>query len=658
MTSRWPLLIPLCALLAIAFLPDTGPAIDPYAPAPEATEPEPGIEAPRRPRPRSRRASRAVGYTEADLPDYVRAPLRGATRLQRRLEVGLRFRRLERELASRKIAPRSAAAALLHLAHHRLHAEGRFEPDERLRDEAQPVPGAQRLLEMLAPLTNPALDPRALPLYGAAPGADGLGADRLVRLWAQDRGGVTQASLETGISLVKRLDRLAGVSLESGYDVVNDPSCGRDLFRGLRVPGNWIGIYLHRDRFCLVDATLPPARWSLVLRHELVHAWQYAHCEPWSSRFLTEGIAEYLRHVRPGDPSIEVPLRRLRDNFALLLRMVERFQKLGKGMDGFSLQRLLTAQPWEFYMLGYFSYLVAQASIAYVDVETLKRSLWSGRESALWTAIHALEWKELIAWVREQAGGGVAARAFVVGDSGQERPIVDHDAHRPKWAHRVLSRMGVDVSPSEALDALELGDDELIDSYEHVGRVMAEVLGRGREEPLTLICDVTSAMDVRRGPVTALPESAGNVMPALPKEHTPRRFLESFLTGYYRHRRRGREVHLMAASDRVEPARHPLPHVDAPLHADAIPAFLRHGEPLAGPVIVLTASAADAREAEAARVAALTAALRPLPEGVGPYLVVDLGSRPGYGRDLARALYHAGRAAGVRVAYWHAAEAE
>ncbi|MDJ0975873.1 MAG: hypothetical protein QNJ98_15540 [Planctomycetota bacterium] len=657
MRLPWPVLLLLIPAIAIWFLANAEPELEPYIESQEDEEPE-ARPTTRRKRVRSTKTRPGpANYTDADLPDYVRESLEGLTRFQRRLAAGALYKRLQRDLRARNITPRNTAAAIIHLADTRLRVEGKSEALARMLAPEQPVPSSKRLYEVLELLTTPALDPGALPLFRKEEGEDALGSERLVRIWARDQARLSSSSIETGASLVRRLDRLAGVSLDGGYDVLHDATCGRDLFPHMRLPGNWIGVYLHPDRFCIVDATLSSTQWAPTLRHELVHAWQYAHCGAWSSRFLTEGIAEYLSHVHTRDETIEVPLSRLRDNFALLLRMIDRFQKLGKGFDEFDLQRLLTAKPWEFYMLGYFSYLVAQASIAYVDVETLKRSLWSGREDALWSAVHAMEWKALIAWVRKHAGGGVAGRAFVVGDRGQELPMLDPNAHRPKWAHRVLSRMGVDVKPSEALDALELADGDLIDNYAHVAQVINEVLAGPRDKPLTVICDVTSAMDEKRGPMARAPETDRRHLPVIQRDSTPRRYLDLLFVTALR-RNRFQDLHLLAASDRVEATRRPLPRIGGALRAAAIPWWLRYGEPAKGPILVFTATAAGPTTKEETRIAALAHAMRELPEGIGPILVVDLGKEPGYGRDLAQAIYRAGRAAGVRVAYWHAAEAK
>ncbi|MDJ0976223.1 MAG: hypothetical protein QNJ98_17315 [Planctomycetota bacterium] len=656
MTSRWPLLIPIFALVVIGILAMAQP---PHLPPEDRTPPEEADELPTtRPEPpeRTQHALPPARYTDADLPGYVGDVLDGGTRFQRRVASAAALRRLTADVRARRVSPRSAAASVNRLVALRLQAEHR-RPWPPPFDPEQPVPGRTKVLDILEVLRAGPFEPERLRARKSADDKAAMRDAPNVRVWAPLRSRLAKSAIRSGAALLHRLDQRVGVTSDDGFDVLHAPDCGRAIFPRLRIRRIWVGVFLFADDFGIVDSDLAPGHWEITLRHELVHAWQHMHLADWHNRFICEGLATYLSRLESGDDGFEVPVERLRNNFKLLLEMVDRLGKNGRGMNAFRLERLIHADPWEFYELGYFSYLVAQACMAYLDAKVIGHALWSGQEDDLRLPLARIGWTELLAWVRSQAAGGTAGNAFVVGDDGDPMDPAEDAADRPRFPHRVLERMGVVISPSGARDALRLGDDALIDNDAHVGRVMAEIFARDGKGPVTLACDVSPAMDEARGPMVRPPEEARLRFNVPRREGTPRAFMKRFLA-LAAYRFRERDLNLLAVSDRVEATRRPLPVSDEPLNRAAVPWYLRFSEPRAGPLVLFFASEAEPGVEEETRVTDLVHAVQPLPEGLGPYLVVDLGKQPGYGRDLAKAIYRAGRAKGVRVAYWHAAEEE
>ena len=69
------------------------------------------------------------------------------------------------------------------------------------------------------------------------------------------------------------------------------------------------GVYYISDKYCVVCSDLRPDFRAEVFEHELIHAYCRRTAKSFSSsRFITEGIAEYLRLATPRDNGLNVPV--------------------------------------------------------------------------------------------------------------------------------------------------------------------------------------------------------------------------------------------------------------------------------------------------------------------------------------------------------------
>ena len=67
---------------------------------------------------------------------------------------------------------------------------------------------------------------------------------------------------------------------------------------------------------------------------------------------------------------------------------------------------LVKVDPVHFYELRWISYLMAQASLAYVGDDVIRPSLLEGSDAGIVRAIAAMHWPSFLAFVRKHAGGG------------------------------------------------------------------------------------------------------------------------------------------------------------------------------------------------------------------------------------------------------------
>ena len=87
--------------------------------------------------------------------------------------------------------------------------------------------------------------------------------------------------------------------------------------------------------------TLPPDRRIEVLKHELIHAYTTRFIR-FRSRFIDEGLAEYLRYVEPRDRGLGAPPWRMRHNLAALKERLDALQAAGVDVSAIKPARLVT----------------------------------------------------------------------------------------------------------------------------------------------------------------------------------------------------------------------------------------------------------------------------------------------------------------------------
>lgn len=243
----------------------------------------------------------------APLPLVPLEPLKpkGPTPFVRRLEVGLELARLLRDVEDLGAERARLSARLERAAPFLLNADGKFYRVDPVRQ--------------LDSLTRPPRDLATLALMGATD-ADPLGALQRVRVWTLDEEYPEEERARAAMTL-EHIVRCVGRDVEGGIDVLVTPGMGQDVFWFQRAPPivRAAGVYFRDDRYCVVESGLKPAFRVEVLKHELVHAYCHRTAKSLSSsRLITEGVAEYLRLLEPGDNGLNVPVSRLADSLAEL----------------------------------------------------------------------------------------------------------------------------------------------------------------------------------------------------------------------------------------------------------------------------------------------------------------------------------------------------
>jgi len=393
----------LCALTVLAILAcaiylllpprTTSPRKSPVAesadlpPAP-TKPPAPKAAAPRRP-----------ALPELDEPQ-------GTTPFVRRLEIGAELGRLRLDSERLGAGPAEVEARLSRLRPFLLHADL----------PRKGCPTTKRLLHLL---TEPRRELDHFTLAGADV-SDRLGSRLRVRAWTLGEP-FPEDELDVATKLLEAIVRRAGHDVDGGIDVLITPGMGTDAFPFQGRPKNAIGVYFQIDRYCAVRENLPPWLRTEAVKHELVHA--YCRHLPGgftSSRLVSEGLAEYLRCVRPEDGDLDVPLRRLANQFAELEWMIALVRRAGVKVDDIQPARLVDLPPREFYALGYFGYLAGQAAMAYVGADIVERALVTGSDVELVDAVRRIEWLDFLRFVGMHGISGSIGQAVIVPDVGPE----------------------------------------------------------------------------------------------------------------------------------------------------------------------------------------------------------------------------------------------
>jgi len=365
-------------------------------------------------------------------------------------------------------------------------------PPRGLRRALRGGVDVQQLPALLDFLVNPPRDLESLELERALPN-DPLGEHIWVRVWTTtDR--YPPGEIEEAEGMLRLLVDVTGVPVAHGFDVLVTPGMGVEVFpRQYTLP--WAaGICFVRDRYCAVRSRLPPRFRREVLRHELVHAYISQFTDGFiSSRFVAEGLAEYLRLLQPGDYGLHAPVARFADNLALLQQVLEWMRRKGINTRRIDPRRLVRLGPWGFYGLAPFSYLVAQATMAHLGGDVIEKAFRSRSDAVIVEAVAGMSWKLFLEFVRTNARGGRAENAIVVKDphpGEMERPATPR-----KPIPEALRELGAGVLPGRLQDRVgDLMRDAALESPQRIATVLRALRETGRG-PVMLFTDLSAAMD-------------------------------------------------------------------------------------------------------------------------------------------------------------------
>jgi len=328
-------------------------------------------------------------------------------------------------------------------------------------------PVARRSWRELLPLIRMEHVPRRVP------------GERRVRFWTLDGRYPADARLEAE-HLVELWLSFADVELPGGIDVLATPEMGREVFPGLDRP-KAAGLYFPADRLAVVRTRMNRKHRRRTLKHELAHAVAHALDARFArSRFVGEGLAEYLSLGRFPDGTIGIPPGRLADGMALLDRILTHWEGRGGRFRSDWLRLWVDLPPFVFYRFGWFGYLLATGAVAHAGPETVADALARRDLSVLADAIREADWDAFRSFVRRAGRRGTPEEAVVVWDGGNEKPPP------PLW-----KRHGKAVGFPPDLPGKVYGMPSV-----------AELLRGFREpsdEPIVVIVDLSRAMDVNHG---------------------------------------------------------------------------------------------------------------------------------------------------------------
>ena len=564
-------------------------------------------------------------------------PLRGFTKFQRRLAAGERLRTIRDDLEDDAIDFETAALRIRALVPALLRADGYGRRQVRLGEQTS----RGEVDQVLTWLTRPPRQVGALTLAGPA-SLDPLSDVRTVRAWVADE----KLPVEEVASATRLMDQIAdvlGAPVEPGFDVLVTPDQGADVFPLLRRVWWSVGTYYHADDFATVRSTLPADFRAEVLQHELIHAYTRRHIEC-GSRLVSEGLAEYLRYLEPDDDGFNIPPERMRDNFTALL---ERFDILrARRLDVGQIRpaRLIQLSPKEFYHLRYVSYLIGQASLAYIGGDVVQQSLSRGSDAGIVKAIREMHWRGFLQFLKAHSAGGVATRSMVLRDGAPIRTSSGDTGTQTFLA--AVERLGVDVGPDVDLDLPEL---DVVDHLAVGGRV-EHVLQLLRDASVRFMfySDRSAAMDK---PIELAPTDP-RLRDALARIHVTTKTGRGFADGLYAGSRAGRLSGHRAIDAKLRMVWSKSQHVAYPYDPRPFPrklarllnALAPHPDRIG--VVVCVASRWSAKQEKAA--------LEVLRDADTPdaMLIVDLSDGTGDARRLAE-LFHVAYEGRGNVAYWN-----
>lgn len=432
--------------------------------------------APQRPREEASVPEAEPVVTQATAPERVATKpairpalhVAGATPFLRRIAAGSHLQALSKEMGE---ATANRAAMLVEYR--------AMKPHLLMADGKPPAP----LADALHFLTRPRRDRDALLAQHGRRG--------LVRVWTLKQRYDAQP-LERAELLMAQLVTESAHPMPQGVDVLVTPRMGRDVF-----PRQWsapraAGIYFLRDRYCAVRSTLTPEFLELVLRHELVHAYAIGPGGMRSApRFVGEGMAEYLRFLRPHDGGLVIPPIAFRDNLAHLEWFFAKAERLGLDFSRVNPRAIVNLKPWDFYRLP-MGYALALAMHAYVGGEPIAQSLRARSPDPLITALESVDWADFRFWLKRHSRTGDPHAARFVRDFTP--------AESSKTATNWVSLRSIGARRSGGKRALADAAAESVNSAERINEVIRLMLKPGGD-PILILTDLSKGMDRTLGPI-------------------------------------------------------------------------------------------------------------------------------------------------------------
>lgn len=337
-------------------------------------------------------------------------------------------------------------------------------------------------LAQLRFLRMPRRDTMALRLTDPDP-TDPLGTAMPLRIWTLGEP-YPKHELTGGEQLLTRLAQISGKELKGGADVLATPLCGLEVFPRMQRPSGVLGVYFLRDRYCVIRTSIAPMWRFEVLKHELAHAYCRGFTRRFiSSRFVSEGLAEYLRYLRPGDDGLRFPPERMKDNLLTLHLKFQLLRQRGHPIDRLRPRRLVGLTPRQFYALRDFGYLVAQATMGYVGGDVIERAFRDHSTKVIEQAIKEMSWHGLLDFVARGGKGGRGGWGIVVND-------LEYDGTAK--AQETLQVLGVDGAAVPG-DVLSTSPKALLFHPKMVEAVV-EALDAA-DGPVVICSDRSEAMD-------------------------------------------------------------------------------------------------------------------------------------------------------------------
>lgn len=477
-----------------------------------ATTPEP--TAPENERPHEERiTSRPPSVPPPALPE---ATLPGTSPLARRFAAGDSLWSL-REALDRDAndAPRIEGAVTA-LLPHLLNADGwRSMPPHRT--------ALRRAHAALTYLTEPRRDTGTLRLAGAA-ADDPYGERMLLRIWTLGEE-YPPPDLARARKVLALWLKLAEHKDRNGFDVIVSPEIGRDVFPAQGGPPRAWGVHYRSDGYCTAISTIPRYWRRRVVQHELAHA-TCAHLSErfTDSRFISEGLAEFLEHADPRDERLDYGAERFQNEMAALDAILARFEAAGVSFAPDTVQLFLALPPPYFYALSHFGYLVGLAAIGHAGGARVEEAWRERSDRPLREHLEALNWATLRAFVAEAAARGDPAKAFVMQEGGP-----GHDGLEEKdWKRARASAQGawwrLRVQGPLRVEHLAVPRAGSPFDWNLVGAVIRQLFET--ESPTAFVTDLSEAMDegldLRPWSTEFRPLSYEKV-----KAESPRKFVET-----------------------------------------------------------------------------------------------------------------------------------
>jgi hypothetical protein len=351
------------------------------------------------------------------------------------------------------------------------------------------------LRQLLTKLTCP---PRSLEALSKRLSGPDAPANQPVRVWTLQTP-YPADEIRAAEQMLELLAAASGKPVGCGFDVLATPKRGQDVFPDQTPRPGACGVYYVQDRYCAIAEGLSPEFRAEVLRHELVHAYCHTFAEDFhSSRFVGEGLAEYLRLAERTREGFVVPSERLAHNLARLDCMFEYLRSLGFPVRRLDPRALVRLKPWQFYSLGTLAYLIAQATMAYVGPDVIRAALAEGSDRGIVEAVQCMSWQDLLRFVARNGRAGDPDRALTVED------VMPDGVDEEWWRTRescllALRTLGVGAVEVENLDLRRLGpaSGEGLGGANRLAEVFSVITDRRDDSPLRIVTDLSPAMDRR-----------------------------------------------------------------------------------------------------------------------------------------------------------------